>query len=324
MNTRGLGLLCGLIFGLCAYSGHSAPKVVASGIGFSVTEAEVEKAYLHYVLTQSLAGVNVPRSMAATYQKTILEELIVNKLMAIRATPTDKYTALKEAEKMYKAQADFYASKKAFELKVEATGLTVFEFRNKLEAESLARVVAKRELQSKIRPSDGEVRKYYNDNAKLWQVQEHAKVAHVLLAKVDLATGRRLNPDERAAKQQTAAKVLGKARTGIEFKTLAKEFSEDLSTKETGGEVTIIRGTAAAQVEAMVFKMQPNQVTMVETNLGWHVILVKERQAAKTMVLSEVREDIRQHLEAESFAKELPKYLEDVKRAAGVRRVALK
>ena len=324
MNSRGLGLACSLIVGMSQTSLFAAPKVVASGIGFSVTEAEVEKAYLHFVLTQSMTGVNVPRTMAATYQKTILEELIVNKLMAIRATPTDKYAALKEAEKMFKAQQEAYASSKAFKLKVEATGLTIMEFRDKLETETLSRVVAKRELQSKIRPSDGDIRKYYNDNATQWQVPEHAKVAHVLLSKVDLATGRRLNPDERAAKQQTAAKVLGKARTGIEFKTLAKEFSEDLTTKENGGEVQIIRGTAAPQIEAMIFKMQPNQVTLVETNLGWHVILVKERQVAKTLVLSDVREDIHKYLEAERFAKELPKYLADVKRAAGVRRIALK
>jgi parvulin-like peptidyl-prolyl isomerase len=294
-------------------------KVVASGIGLSITESELNKTCRIFVLTQASSGVDVPAGLESVYRKRLLDDLIMNKLMALRANPTDKWQASQKATENFKAQREQYTSAVAFELKVEATGLTMVEFKRQLETEALALIVAKRELRPTTAATEGDILKFYNDHNKQWLVPETAKVAHVLLLKSDGATGRRLNPDERAAKQAAAAKVLGKATAGVDFKQLAKEFSEDLSTKETGGELVLARGTSLPEVEKMVFTMQPNQVVLVESEVGYHVIKVVERKAAKVRKLNEVSNDIRNHLQSQKFFKQLPGYFGRLKKQAGVR-----
>ena len=316
-KTMLFALSIGLANNICL---SAAPKkIVASGIGVSITEAELEKACTIFVLTQASSGVDVPSALERVYRTRLLDDLIMNKLTALRATPTDKWQASQKAMESFKAQREQYVSVLAFELKVEATGLTMVEFKRQLETEALASIVAKRELRPTTAATEGDILKFYNDHNKRWRVPGTVKVAHVLLLKSDGATGRRLNPDERAAKQATAAKVLGKATAGIDFKQLAKEFSEDLSTKETGGELLLVRGASLPEVEKVIFTMQPNQVVLVESEVGYHVVKVMERKAEKVLKLSEVSSDIRNHLQGQKFIKQLPEYYDRLKKQAGVR-----
>jgi parvulin-like peptidyl-prolyl isomerase len=310
-------LSIGLVSNICR---AAAPiKIVARGIGFSVTEAELEKACTIFVLTQASSGVDVPPALERVYRTRLLDDLIMNKLTALRANPTDKWRASQKAMESFKAQREQYVSVLAFELKVEATGMTMAEFRRQLETEALASIVAKRELRPTTAATEGDILKFYNDHNQQWRVPGTAKVAHVLLLKSDGATGRRLNPDERAAKQATAAKVLGKANAGIDFKQLAKEFSEDLWTKGTGGELVLVRGASLPEVEKVVFTTQPNRVVFVESEVGYHVVKVIERKAPKVRKLSEVSNDIRNHMQSQKFIKQLPGYYERLKKQAGVR-----
>ena len=314
-------LLIAFSMGLAAnISQAAAPiKIVATGIGVSITEAELEKACRVFVLTQASSGGEVPATFERVYRKRLLDDLVMNTLTALRATPTDKWQASQKAAENFKVQREQYVSPVAFELKVEATGLTLVEFKRQLEIEALATIVAKRELRATTAATEGDILKFYNDHNKQWRVPETATVAHVLLSKSDGATGRRLNPDERAAKQATAAKVLGKATAGVDFKQLAKEFSEDLSTKETGGKLVLARGASLPEVEKMVFTMQSNQVVLVESEVGYHVVKVIERKAAKVRKLSEVSNEIRTHLQGQKFIKQLPGYYDRLKKLAGVR-----
>ena len=314
-------LLFAISIGMPTDDGQAAApvKIVASGRGVSITEAELDKTCRVFVLTQASSGVDVPVALESVYRKRLLDDIIMNKLMTLRANPTDKWKASQKATENFKAQREQYISASAFELKVEATGLTMVEFKRQLETEALALIVAKRELRPTTAATEGDVLKFYNDHNKQWHMPETAKVAHVLLSKSDGATGRRLNPDERAAKQAAAAKVLGKATAGVDFKQLAREFSEDLSTKETGGELVLARGTSLPEVEKMVFTMQPNQVVLVESEVGYHVIKVVERKAAKVRKLNEVSNDIRNHLQSQKFFKQLPGYFGRLKKQAGVR-----
>ena len=313
-------LLFSLSIGLAANCLSAVPKkIVASGIGVSITEAELERACTIFVLTQASSGVDVPRALERVYRTRLLDDLIMNKLTALRANPTDKWQASQKAMESFKAQREQYVSVLAFELKVEATGMTMVEFKRQLETEALASIVAKRELRPTTSVTEGDILKFYNDHNKRWRIPGTVKVAHVLLLKSDGATGRRLNPDERAAKQATAAKVLGKATAGIDFKQLAKEFSEDLSNKETGGELVLVRGANLPEVEKVVFTMQPNQVVLVESEVGYHVVKVIERKAEKVLKLSEVSNDIRNHLQGQKFIKQLPGYYNRLKKQAGVR-----
>ena len=313
--------LLGLTLGLMAGEGRAAApaKVVVTGVNIRITEAELDKAYLTFVLTQkALLNVDVLPALEPLQRKLLLDDLIMDRLVALRADATDLSQAKVKAEENYQAQRDRWATDFAFELTVKATGLTLVEFQRQLKKEALRLIVAKRELRPDIAATEGDILKYYNDHPKQWKVPEIAKVAQVFLSKSDLATGRKLNPDERAAKHQTAAKVRAKAQAGIDFKKLVEEFSEDLISKPNGGEFQMVKGLGNAVLEREVFKLRPNQAQLIETDLGYHVVWMKERKPAKVKKLAEVSNDIRKYLQAGKFEKELPAYFERLKKQARV------
>jgi parvulin-like peptidyl-prolyl isomerase len=294
-------------------------KVVVTGVGIRITEAELDKAYLTYVLTQkAISNVDVFPALESFHRKQLLEDLIMDRLATLRADATDINQANVKAAENYKAQRARWETDFAFELIVAATGLTMVEFRRQLQKEALRLIVAKRDLRTLTAATEGDILKYYNDHPKQWKVPEIAKVAQVFLSKTDLATGRKLNPDERAAKHQTAAKVSARAKRGIDFKDLVEEFSEDLISKPNGGEFQIVKGLGNADLEREVFKLRVNDAHLIETDLGYHVVWMKERKPAKVKKLAEVSNDIRKYLQSGKFEKQLPAYFERLKKQARV------
>ena len=146
-----------------------------------------------------------------------------------------------------------------------------------------------------------------------------AKVAQIFLSKFDLSTGRKLNPKERAAKHQLGAELAAKAGAGVDFKKLVADFSEDPISQPNHGEFEIVKGFGNQDLEREVFGLRVNNVKLIETELGFHVVWVKEIKLAKVKGRKEVSNDIRKYLQAKKFREELPKYFERIKKQAGVR-----
>jgi len=293
---------------------------VVTATKFRITRGELDKAYLTYVLTQkAFLNIDVAPVFEKEIRKRLLDELILTRLAALRADATDLNQAKLKADEIYKSQRENWATDFAFKLAVEATGLTMTEFKRQLHDEALRELVAKRELRVKTAPKPGDILKYYNDHRAEWNVPETANVAQIFFSKFDLATGRKLNPKEILAKHQTAAEVAAKVKSGIDFKKLVNDFSEDPISKPNGGEFQMVKGVGDPKLSTEVFKLNVNNAKLVETDLGFHVVWMKERKPARVKKIDEVRNEIRKLLQAKNFARELPKYFERIKQQAGVK-----
>ncbi|MCY7345203.1 MAG: peptidylprolyl isomerase [Pyrinomonadaceae bacterium] len=83
------------------------------------------------------------------------------------------------------------------------------------------------------------------------------------------------------AKRAKAEMILRRAQTGEDFNRLAKEFSEDRSTKEKGGlHENIGKNTLWAEVERAALGLEKNQIAprLVETETGWHIVKLENKQ----------------------------------------------
>ena len=319
MNKWWFGLALGLGLGGAMFAGPaSSGKLVAKGLGFTVKQAELESAYRQFVLSQAVSGSVVPAEMEVFFRKQVLDELIIRNITATRATAGDRGQAYIQSLDSYKDLRRYYISETAFILRIQSLGFTTNAYRLHLQNNALTQQVLKRELKSKTMVKDTEIEEYYNKNHSLWKVPAVAEVVHVLLAKVDLVTGRKLNPDERASKQSVAAKVLRKARVGVSMKQLALEFSEDMSTKEIGGKLQIVQGSSDPIFERKVFALRRSQIEMVESNFGYHIVKAISVAPARTRKLSEVASEIRNHLHLQKYTSVLPDYVRLLHRQASV------
>lgn len=78
-----------------------------------------------------------------------------------------------------------------------------------------------------------------------------------------------------------ARPILERAKAGEDFTELAKQFSQDLTTRSEGGDLGWLRrGQFTQAFEDAAFALQVGQITedLVKTDFGYHIIKVEERR----------------------------------------------
>lgn len=82
--------------------------------------------------------------------------------------------------------------------------------------------------------------------------------------------------DEAQARQ-----ILDKAKNGENFEELAKNFSQDLNSRDQGGDLGLVqRGQLAKSFEDAIFVLPAGQVgpDLIKSDFGWHIVRIDERQ----------------------------------------------
>jgi peptidyl-prolyl cis-trans isomerase D len=134
-------------------------------------------------------------------------------------------------------------------------------------------------------PGPQAVQQYYNDHAAEYSVPEQAKSRHILISV----------PPNADAKTDAAAKakaemVLKQLQAGGSWTDLAKKYSDDPGSKDTGGELGFAqRGKMVPAFDAAIFTQKIGDIDIIKTNFGYHIVQVEERQTAHTQPLSEVQ-----------------------------------
>lgn len=80
--------------------------------------------------------------------------------------------------------------------------------------------------------------------------------------------------------KQKAQEALAKINSGVDFDEVAKEYSDDETTKESGGDLGYFsRGVMVKEFEDAAFSLAVGQVSeLVKTDFGWHIIKVVDKK----------------------------------------------
>ena len=93
------------------------------------------------------------------------------------------------------------------------------------------------------------------------------------------------------AARKRAEGVLKQVKAGKDFAALAKEHSQDPGSAVQGGDLGFFpRGQMVGPFDEAAFTLAPGAISdLVETQFGFHIIRVVEKQAARTVPLEEVK-----------------------------------
>lgn len=161
------------------------------------------------------------------------------------------------------------------------------------------------QVRSTVVVPDADVEAFYKQNLAQYTTPAQARASHILFA----TEGK----DENAVRAR-AEEVLAKARAGADFAALAKEFSEDESNRDRGGDLDYFgRGRMVPEFEAAAFALENGQISdLVKTSFGYHIIKMVDNQPEVVRPLEAVRAEIVDQLrwqkaqqEAEAQAKAL-------------------
>jgi peptidyl-prolyl cis-trans isomerase D len=150
-------------------------------------------------------------------------------------------------------------------------------------------VIRPQDFKDQVKLDDQEINDYYEDNPDLFTQPKQVKARHILFNVQSNATA-----DQEAKVKERALSVLEKARGGQDFSQLAKEYSEDTSTKNEGGDLGYFsKGQMIKSFEEAAFNMEKGQISdLIKTTYGYHIIKVEDIKEERLKDLNEVRDQI--------------------------------
>lgn len=165
----------------------------------------------------------------------------------------------------------------------------------------------------KVKVSDDEVKKYYDDNKKEF---DKVTATHILVSTLD-SNQQPVSAGKKAEAEQKAKDLLARVQAGEDIKALAVEFSDDKpSVTDNKGEYTFGRGEMVTEFENWAFddKRVAGESAIVETQFGYHVMQFQKR--AETPLDDTLKATIKSTLINTKFNEEFTKKIDEWKKQA--------
>jgi peptidyl-prolyl cis-trans isomerase D len=272
---------------------------------FSAPAFQENGAFIGEQRYQQLLRAQRPPLSAAEFERSVRDELVLDKLRAVLTewlSITDK-----ELETEYRVRNDkvklavisFIAD--TFKGEATATDAEVAAYFNahqpdfKIPEKRKVRylLVDADAIRAKTTVPEASITRAYNDSIQQYTTPEQVRASHILL---------RTEGKDDAAVKAKAEDVLKQAKAGADFAELAKKYSEDEGSAKNGGDLDFFgKGKMVPEFDQVVFTMQPGQISdLVKTQFGYHIIKLVDKKAAATRTLPEVRQQILDQLSNET------------------------
>jgi peptidyl-prolyl cis-trans isomerase C len=208
-----------------------------------------------------------------------------------------------------------FDTENGFTMKLEGEGFTEESFHQHME-----RMIAAKRYLDEIRlgvadVSEADLERYYHDNEHRLTLPEQVRVRHILLTWKPLGT-----QDDRAAIRKQMQPILERARSGEDFAALAREFSDDYATKNSGGDTGFFqRGEMVRPFEEVAFTLEPGEISdPVETTFGVHILRVEEHRESRLLPLDEVRDQLLEYVRSERMDAAVQEEIDRLRAAADI------
>jgi peptidyl-prolyl cis-trans isomerase D len=170
-------------------------------------------------------------------------------------------------------------------------------------------VLNEKDVADKVTVDPAEVQRAYSANQNAYRVQERAKVRHILIETPKPGPDGKVDQkavDEARAKAQD---VLKQVKATGDWAGLAKKYSGDPGSKDSGGELGwIVKGQTVAEFEKTAFSQAKGQTSdPVQSSFGFHIIQTEDREDAHLKPLAEVKSGIEEGLKQDKIKTQMNK-----------------
>jgi parvulin-like peptidyl-prolyl isomerase len=302
------------VLALAACGGNKVPAGAIAAVGKgAVTQAQFDQ-----IMAQAEAQYKsqpgappFPKAGTAQYNQlkaSIVNYLVQNELVKQQAASMNVSVTDKEYQDRLKQIVQQVGGQKKLDALLKKQGVTAADLESQLKAQM---------LQDKVRTKVGEAAKvsaaqvtaYYNDpkNASQFVTPESVDARHVLV--------------KTKAEALKVQKLLAANNTDANWSKVAKQYSIDPGTKNSGGSLgNFPQGRMVPEFDKVAFSLKPGVVSApVKSQFGWHVIEVtKKTPGSKKKTLAEATPMIEQQLKLQLQSTAWTDWLKKVTKAADI------
>jgi peptidyl-prolyl cis-trans isomerase C len=299
----------------------SDPNAVVVRVnGEDITRGEIQK--IMDAAMQQAAGQVPPQQMqqmqAQMYQR-ITDDLITKKLMdaAIAAT-----NIVVSAEDLAAAMEEIRSSVppgQDLETALATSGTTLDELTKSVEEQLATRKFLESKTEGIADATEAEAREFYDSNPDRFQRPESVTASHILV-KVDPESEEDIKSEKKVELESIRADIIAGTVT---FEDAAAANSDCPSKAQGGSLGTFGKGQMVPEFEVAAFTQDIDEIgDVIETQFGYHVIKVSERNEEGTVSFEESKEQLIAFLSGQKKQEVVTAFLKSLRDSATIEMVS--
>ena len=265
------------------------PEVVARVNGESITGKDLDDA------VRAIAGRAgpIPPDERDRVYRGVLDNMIGYRLMIQEAKARKITVADADVDAQVAQIRAQFPSEAQFQQALTAQSTTLEAVRNDARDGMSADKLVETEIAGKVAVKPEAVTDFYQKNQDKFQQGPRVRASHILIGipqNADAAT-------KQGAKAKADA-LLKDLKAGKDFAATAKANSQDPGSAPNGGDLGYFeQGQMVPPFEQAAFALKPGEMSeVVETQFGYHIIKVADKQDSRVVPLEEAKGQIEDYL----------------------------
>ncbi|MBR1460049.1 peptidylprolyl isomerase [bacterium] len=265
----------------------------------------------------------------------VLNQLIIEELLDQEAKERGIKVSSKEVSEGVAKIIDKVGGKDKLTEILKQNGLSPSQFREDVRKQVRMQKLAK--TAGKINITEEDCKKFYNENSDKFKHDNQVRASHILLManpyqiQQELTANAKQTLTEDALKSKVEAKMKEKKELAdklakelkadnSKFAAYAKKYSEDENSAKQGGDLGFFdKKTMVPEFAKAAFEAKPNTVTdVVQTQYGYHIIMVTDRKEAGIVPYEKTKSDIKEFLESSKEIEALDTLTQAAKKKAKI------
>jgi peptidyl-prolyl cis-trans isomerase C len=283
------------------------PDVIAHVNGENVSKLDLDRAI---AAIEARNGGPVPAEQRDQIFRSVIDQVISYRLLVQESKARKVTVDDAEIDARVKQIQGQFPSEEAFKQMLTARKTTLEQMRSDLRQDLIVQKMIENEVAAKAAVTPTQVTDFYAKNPDQFKQPERVRASHILIM-VD----KNADAAARTAARTKAADILKDVKAGKDFAALAKQHSQDPGSAQNGGDLGFFQpGQMVGPFNDVAFKLAPGAISdLVETEFGFHIIRVAEKQAPRAIPLEEVRPRLEQYLERTNREQQTDAFVNELK-----------
>ncbi len=274
-----------------------AARVNGEEISASELDAQAER-----LVQQSPQMFEGPEGEARLldFKRRLLESMIDNILVRQGAEERGIVVTDEEIDAQLEELKASFPSEDDFEIALADANITLDALRQQIHDQLVTQRLME-ELVGSDLVTKSDIDAYYEDHREDFSQHATTRASHILF-----------DPDDK----ETAEEVLAEIKAGADFAELAEKHSKDPVSGAQGGDLgwSDPQQPFVPEFQAALDELEVGEISeLVETEFGWHIIIVEDKIEERQQPLDEVSSQIEQLILQERNIDALQSFLDEIR-----------
>ncbi len=285
-------------------NGKPVPAIVAKVNGATLSSTQLESQLIAFRSRSQHQGKKIKASEELLIARELLKAEIMKEIITQKAKSLNIKIEPDQIDLQIQGIEDKFPSHTAFITALAFQRMNIKALKEKIKSTLLEDELIRHEIAPKVKLDEDAVKTFYNANKAKFINPALYRIRHILIATIpspkksaDEASHKKALRMTRVINEEAKAKaeeVLQKVKAGGNFEQLAKEFSEDETSKQKGGLLGDLHpGSTIPEIAAVMVKLNEGETSgIIDSSFGHHILRLDEIIPSVLIPFKDAQSDI--------------------------------